>query len=104
MLPRRNSKGGDCRDQNSLKRAENRSSPCDEVQTWGGCKGRWGRDPSRSAGWLMHPYLQMEGRHGNSDPNLQGTDLKSQNAERTKGKTHTHDRQIITLRLRDQPG
>lgn len=48
-----------------------------------------GEDPSRSAGWLMHPYLQMEDRHGNSDPSLQGTDLKSQNAERTKGKTHT---------------
>lgn len=70
----------------------------------GWMQGTLGEDPSRSAGWLKHPYLQMEDRHGNSDPSLQGTDLKSQNAERTKGKTHTHDRQIITLRLRNQPG
>lgn len=28
VLSRRNSKGRDCGDQNSLKRAENRSSPC----------------------------------------------------------------------------
>lgn len=27
----------------TLKRAENKSSPCDDVQTWTGCQGRWGR-------------------------------------------------------------
>ena len=43
MPSRRKSKGGDCRDQDSLKRAANKSSPCDDVQTWTGCQGPWGR-------------------------------------------------------------
>lgn len=86
MLPRRNSKGRDCRDQNSLKEPRTEAAPA-TVQTWGGCKGRWGGSKQKCR-LAETPYLQMEDRHGNSDPSLQGTDLKSQNGG-TKGKTHT---------------
>lgn len=65
--------------------------------------GTLGEDPSRRAGWLMDPYQLTEDGLGNPDPNYK-RHTENVKTERTKGKTHTHNRRIITFRLQDQPG